>query len=75
MNTSEHTVDLRYTRDELYALFAVANAEDVEQGGRYEARAGVNQPLKRRNAPAHTNTGAFPRRIYHAPQQLEATIL
>lgn len=30
-----HTVDLRYERRELMALFATARREDVEHGGRY----------------------------------------
>ena len=39
MNTTEHEVDLRYTEAELHAIFALARAEDVEKGGRYDARA------------------------------------
>lgn len=38
MKTTQHDVDLRYTKDELRALFRLANAEDVEAGGRYDAR-------------------------------------
>ena len=38
MKTTSHDVDLRYTHAELLALFQLANAEDVEQGGRYDAR-------------------------------------
>jgi hypothetical protein len=38
LKTTSHDVDLRYTRDELLALFRLANAKDVEQGGRYDAR-------------------------------------
>jgi hypothetical protein len=38
---TRHEVDLRYTRQELEALFAVARAEDVEEGGRYDARSGA----------------------------------
>lgn len=34
----EHCVDFPYTRQEQEALFQVARAEDVEQGGRYDAR-------------------------------------
>ena len=30
-----------YAREELFALFAWANLEDVEHGGRYDARGGV----------------------------------
>ena len=41
MKTTRHPVDLRYSREELFALFAVANAEDVERGGRYDARGGA----------------------------------
>lgn len=38
VNTTKHTVDLRYSLHQLQALFAVANREDVEKGGRYDAR-------------------------------------
>ncbi len=41
MKTTSHQVNLTYTREELQALFDVANAEDVEKGGRYDARGGV----------------------------------
>jgi hypothetical protein len=41
METTRHIVNLCYERHELYALFDVANAEDVEQGGRYDARGGA----------------------------------
>jgi hypothetical protein len=41
METTSHTVNLHYERHELPALFAVANAEDVEKGGRYDARSGA----------------------------------
>jgi len=34
-------VDLRYARDQLHALFQCAYAEDVEKGGRYDARSGA----------------------------------
>ena len=34
-------VDYRYSRDQLDALFALARAEDVEKGGRYDARSGA----------------------------------
>ena len=37
MNTMEHEVDVRYTEAELRVIFAKAHAEDVEQGGRYDA--------------------------------------
>jgi hypothetical protein len=36
-----HTVDLRYKRQELSALFTCAVKEDVERGGRYDARSTV----------------------------------
>ena len=36
-----HTVDLRYQRQELWALFRRAVKEDVERGGRYDARSTV----------------------------------
>lgn len=39
MQTKDYTVNLRYTRQELLVLFALANAEDVDKGGRYDARA------------------------------------
>ena len=41
MKTTRHQVNLSCTREELQALFDVANAEDVEKGGRYDARGGV----------------------------------
>jgi hypothetical protein len=39
VRATRHDVDLRYTRTELEALFDAARAEDVENGGRYDARA------------------------------------
>ena len=33
-----HTVDLRYTRQELLRVFTTAVKEDVDKGGRYDAR-------------------------------------
>jgi hypothetical protein len=41
METTSHTVNLRYERRELHALFEVANAKDVKKGGRYDARGGA----------------------------------
>jgi hypothetical protein len=41
METSRHIVHLRYERRELHALFDVANADEVEKGGRYAARGGA----------------------------------
>jgi hypothetical protein len=38
MLTIRHPVDFPYTRQELQALFRVANEGDVEKGGRYDAR-------------------------------------
>src|SRR5437763_700020 len=38
MKTTMHTVDLRYTHDELLALFDAAERRDVEHGGRYDRR-------------------------------------
>jgi hypothetical protein len=38
MLTSRHPVDFLYTRQELEALFRLAHEEDVEAGGRYDAR-------------------------------------
>jgi hypothetical protein len=34
-------VDYRYLRDQLDALFVLARAQDVEKGGRYDARSGA----------------------------------
>jgi hypothetical protein len=43
MLTTRHPVDFPYTRQELEALFRLANEQDVEKGGRYDARsAAVN---------------------------------
>jgi hypothetical protein len=39
MLTTPHPVDFPYTRLELEALFQYARAHDVENGGRYDARA------------------------------------
>ncbi len=39
--TASYPVHLRYARHELHALFDVADAEDVEKGGRYDARGGA----------------------------------
>jgi hypothetical protein len=41
MQTTSHAVHLRYTREELLALFALARSADVERGGRYDARGSV----------------------------------
>ena len=41
MKTTSHQVNLFYTREELMAIFDVPNAEDVEKGGRYDARGGA----------------------------------
>jgi hypothetical protein len=41
MWTTAHEVDYRYTRGELEALFALARQDDVEEGGRYDARVGA----------------------------------
>ena len=38
MQTTSHEVDLRYSVAELHAIFARAHADDVEAGGRYDAR-------------------------------------
>jgi hypothetical protein len=38
MRTTQHTVAFSYTRPELDGIFRLAHAEDVEQGGRYDAR-------------------------------------
>ena len=36
--TIRHPVEFAYTRQELEALFRLANEEDAEKGGRYDAR-------------------------------------
>ncbi len=41
MQTTRHTVNLRYTRQELLALFDLAEREDVEKGGKYDKRGGA----------------------------------
>ena len=41
MRTTTHTVDLRYEKEELLALFDLASREDVETGGRYDRRGGA----------------------------------
>jgi len=38
MRTTKHRVDLHYSESDLQALFALARHEDVEEGGRYDAR-------------------------------------
>jgi hypothetical protein len=38
MNSTRHRVDFPYTRQELEALFRLAHEQDVEKGGRYDAR-------------------------------------
>jgi hypothetical protein len=40
MLTTRHAVDCAYTRPELEALFREARAQDVERGGRCDARGG-----------------------------------
>jgi hypothetical protein len=41
METTNHNVNLRYERHELHTLFDLADAEDVEKGGHYDARGGA----------------------------------
>ena len=41
MKTTMHTVDLRYTKEDLLHLFDVATKEDVDKGGRYDCRGGA----------------------------------
>jgi hypothetical protein len=41
MDSTSHNVNLRYERHELHALFDLADDEDVEKGGRYDARGGA----------------------------------
>jgi hypothetical protein len=38
MLTTRHPVEFPYSRQELEALFRLANAQDVEKGGHYDAR-------------------------------------
>ena len=38
MRTERHEVDLPYSEAELHAIFALACTEDVDAGGRYDAR-------------------------------------
>lgn len=38
MRSAYHSVDFAYTKKEMFGLFALANKEDVENGGRYDAR-------------------------------------
>lgn len=38
MQTTKHRFDFSYTPDELQALFALARQQDVDDGGRYDAR-------------------------------------
>jgi hypothetical protein len=40
-SSTPHAVEFRYTRREQEALFHVAHQEDVEAGGRYDARGGA----------------------------------
>ena len=37
----KYRANFLYAREELFALFACAQAVDVERGGRYDARGGV----------------------------------
>ena len=41
MESISHNVNLRYERHELHSLFDLADDEDVEKGGRYDARGGA----------------------------------
>ena len=41
MSTQMHRVDLRYTKEELLTIFAVATKEDVDHRGHYECRGGA----------------------------------
>jgi hypothetical protein len=38
-----HPVDLRYTKEELLTLFAIATQEDVDLGGHYHCHSGAIQ--------------------------------
>ena len=41
METTAVEVEYRYASDQLQVLFELARAEDVEKGGRYDARSGA----------------------------------
>ena len=41
MKTQRHPVDLRYTKEELLTLFAIATKEDVDLGGHYNCQGGA----------------------------------
>jgi hypothetical protein len=41
MKATAVEVDFRYSSDQLHALFDLARTEDVEKGGRYDARSGA----------------------------------
>jgi hypothetical protein len=63
-STTSHPVNLQYKRQELLALFTQAVREDVEKGGRYDARSDViniwSQPwLPQSLRPTSTIMGAF----------------
>jgi hypothetical protein len=63
-STTSHPVNLPYRRQELLALFTQAVREDVEKGGRYDARSDViniwSQPwLPQSLRPTSTIMGTF----------------
>ena len=41
MESTRYTVNLHYEPHELHSLFDLTSAEDVEKGGRYDARGGA----------------------------------
>ena len=41
MKSQMHLVDLRYTKEELLTLFAIATQEDVDLGGHYQYHGGA----------------------------------
>jgi hypothetical protein len=41
VRSTVRAVDLRYSRDQLWAIFQRAYVEDVENGGRYDGRSGA----------------------------------
>lgn len=63
MRTTSVEVDYQYTWEELLILFAVARREDVEGGGRYDARsAAINvwtHPWTSAMKPESTVMGTF----------------
>jgi len=67
---TRHTVDFHYTRQELEAIFRLANAEDVEKGGRYDARsAAINVWSHHWLNPATRDGGVEVRPLFVPPAE------